>query len=80
VRPLRNVGEFSVRGGILDVWSPDAEMPVRIEFFGDTIDSMREFDPETQLSTEQIKETSIAPMREFSATAKDFRDWSFFRA
>ncbi|HLM62374.1 MAG TPA: transcription-repair coupling factor, partial [Pyrinomonadaceae bacterium] len=76
--PLRNVGEFSVRGGILDVWSPNAEMPVRIEFFGDTIDSIREFDPETQLSTEQIKETSIAPMREFSATAKDFQDWAFF--
>jgi transcription-repair coupling factor (superfamily II helicase) len=53
-------------------------MPVRIEFFGDTVDSIREFDAETQLSTEQLKETSIAPMREFSATAKDFRDWTFF--
>jgi transcription-repair coupling factor (superfamily II helicase) len=53
-------------------------MPVRIEFFGDTVDSIREFDPETQLSTEQLKETSIAPMREFSATAKDFKDWAFF--
>jgi len=76
--PLRNVGEFSVRGGILDVWSPDSLMPVRIEFFGDTVDSIRRFDAETQLSTEQLKETSIAPMREFPATAKDFRDWSFF--
>ncbi|MEJ7863375.1 MAG: transcription-repair coupling factor, partial [Pyrinomonadaceae bacterium] len=36
------------------------------------------FDPETQLSTEQLKETSIAPMREFSATAQDFKDWAFF--
>jgi transcription-repair coupling factor (superfamily II helicase) len=76
--PLKNIGEFSVRGGIIDVWSPDAEMPVRIEFFGDTVDSIREFDAETQLSTEQLKETSIAPMREFSATAKDFKDWTFF--
>ena len=76
--PLKNVGEFSVRGGILDVWSPDAEMPVRIEFFGDTVDSIRQFNAETQLSTEQLKETSIAPMREFSATSKDFRDWAFF--
>ncbi len=76
--PLKNVGEFSVRGGILDVWSPDAEMPVRVEFFGDTVDSIREFDAETQLSTEQLKETRVAPMREFSATAKDFRDWAFF--
>ncbi|MDQ3750814.1 MAG: hypothetical protein M3367_17615, partial [Acidobacteriota bacterium] len=76
--PLKNIGEFSVRGGIVDVWSPDAEMPVRIEFFGDTVDSIREFDAETQLSTQQLKEISIAPMREFSATAKDFQDWAFF--
>ncbi len=76
--PLKNIGELSVRGGIVDVWSPDAEMPARIEFFGDTVDSIREFDAETQLSTEQLKEIRVAPMREFSATAKDFRDWAFF--
>ena len=76
--PLKNVGEFSVRGGILDVWSPTAENPVRIEFFGDTVDSIREFDAETQLSIGQIKEISIAPMREFSAVSSDFNDWSFF--
>ena len=76
--PIGNLGQFSVRGGILDVWSPDADAPVRIEFFGDTVDSIRVFDPETQLSTERLKETSIAPMREFSAVEKDFRDWAFF--
>jgi transcription-repair coupling factor (superfamily II helicase) len=76
--PIMNVGQFSVRGGIIDVWSPDAQMPVRIEFFGDTVDSIREFDAETQLSTGQLKETSIAPMREFAATAQDFKDWGFF--
>ena len=76
--PIGNIGQFSVRGGILDVWSPDADSPVRIEFFGDTVDSIRVFDPETQLSTERLKETSIAPMREFAATDKDFRDWAFF--
>jgi transcription-repair coupling factor (superfamily II helicase) len=75
--PLQNVGEFSVRGGIIDVWSPNNEMPVRLEFFGDTVDSIREFDPETQLSVGQLKEVSLAPMREFCAGAKDFRDWSF---
>ena len=57
-----------MRGGIVDVWSPDAENPVRIEFFGDTVDSIREFDAETQLSTNQLKEISLAPMREFAAT------------
>ena len=76
--PIGNIGQFSVRGGILDVWSPDADSPVRIEFFGDTVDSIRVFDPETQLSTERLKETSIAPMREFAAVEKDFRDWAFF--
>ncbi len=76
--PIKNIGEFSVRGGILDVWSPTAENPVRIEFFGDTVDSMREFDAETQLSVGGVKEISIAPMREFAAVSKDFSDWSFF--
>lgn len=76
--PLQNVGEFSMRGGIIDVWSPDAENPVRIEFFGDTIDSIREFDAETQLSIGQMKEISIAPMREFAAKPNDLKDWSFF--
>jgi transcription-repair coupling factor (superfamily II helicase) len=76
--PIKNIGEFSVRGGILDVWSPTAEMPVRIEFFGDTVDSIRQFDAETQLSVGQLKEISIAPMREFAALSSDFNDWSFF--
>ncbi len=76
--PIKNIGEFSLRGGIIDVWSPDAENPVRIEFFGDTVDSIREFDAQTQLSTKQLKVISIAPMREFAATAQDFKDWAFF--
>lgn len=76
--PIRNVGEFSVRGGIIDVWSPEAEMPVRVEFFGDTVDSIREFDPETQLSVGQVAEARLAPMREFCVSAKDFKDWAFF--
>lgn len=76
--PIKNVGEFSVRGGILDVWSPAHDSPVRIEFFGDTVDSIREFDAETQLSVGQLKEISIAPMREFAASPKDFKDWAFF--
>ncbi|MBK7707498.1 MAG: transcription-repair coupling factor [Acidobacteria bacterium] len=76
--PIKNVGEFSVRGGIVDVWSPAAEMPVRVEFFGDTVDSIREFDPDTQLSTAQLTRIELVPMREFSASPSDFRDWAFF--
>jgi transcription-repair coupling factor (superfamily II helicase) len=74
--PVGAVGEFSMRGGILDVWSPGHDAPVRIEFFGDTVDSIREFDAETQLSTGQLKEVEIAPMRELAATADDFRLWA----
>jgi transcription-repair coupling factor (superfamily II helicase) len=76
--PLYNVGQFSVRGGIVDIWSPGSEQPVRVEFFGDTVDSIRSFDPETQLSTEHLKEISIAPMREFSASPSDMKEWAFF--
>src|ERR1700755_1092158 len=49
--PLQKFGQFSLRGGIIDVWPPNAGAPVRIEFFGDSVDSIREFDVETQLST-----------------------------
>ncbi|MEM6514963.1 MAG: transcription-repair coupling factor [Bacteroidota bacterium] len=54
-------GEFSVRGGILDVFSFSHDQPYRIEFFGDEIDSIRTFDVETQLSNEQIKKIGIIP-------------------
>ncbi len=76
--PISGPGQLSVRGGIVDVWSPDAESPVRIEFFGDTVDSIRTFDPETQLSTGQRKEISLAPMREFAVVPQDLKDWAFF--
>jgi transcription-repair coupling factor (superfamily II helicase) len=76
--PVGGVGQFSVRGGILDVWPPDAESPVRVEFFGDEVDSIRRFDPETQLSVEKLNAVALPPMREFAASAQDMCDWSFF--
>jgi transcription-repair coupling factor (superfamily II helicase) len=54
-------GEFSVRGGIIDVFSFSHDEPYRIEFFGDEIDSIRTFDIETQLSTERLNKISIIP-------------------
>ncbi|WP_291864552.1 transcription-repair coupling factor [Maribacter sp.] len=54
-------GEFSVRGGIVDVFSFSHDQPYRIEFFGDEIDSIRTFDVETQLSTEKISKITIIP-------------------
>ncbi len=54
-------GEFSVRGGIVDVFSFSHDEPYRIEFFGDEVDSIRTFDVESQLSKEQIKKINIIP-------------------
>jgi len=54
-------GEFSVRGGIVDVFSFSHDEPYRVEFFGDEVDSIRTFDVETQLSTDQIKKINIIP-------------------
>ncbi len=54
-------GEFSVRGGIIDVFSFSNDEPYRIEFFGDEVDSIRTFDIETQLSSEKLKKISIMP-------------------
>ena len=74
--PVGAVGEFSMRGGILDIWAPGSEAPVRVEFFGDTIDSLREFDPETQLSIGQLNEIEVPPMHELAVTARDFQRWA----
>jgi len=58
-------GEFSVRGGIVDICSTAQDDPVRIEFLGDTVESIRTFDPSTQESKNKSKETWILPTREF---------------
>ena len=62
--PVEMVGEFSIRGGILDVFPAEASHPVRVEFFGDTVDSMRRFDAETQRSVVQIRDCTILPLEE----------------
>ncbi len=62
--PVEMVGEFSIRGGILDVFPAEAPHPVRIEFFGDTVDSLRRFDAETQRSVTRIDHCTILPLEE----------------
>ncbi|MBQ9148781.1 MAG: transcription-repair coupling factor [Oscillospiraceae bacterium] len=57
-------GQFAVRGGILDVYSPAADKPVRAEFFGDELDTMGYFDPDTQRRTDNIDEALILPVGE----------------
>ena len=57
-------GEFAIRGGVIDVFPPGAEEPVRLDLFGDTLESIRGFDPETQRSTRQLKDISLLPVSE----------------
>src|SRR5690349_2057943 len=61
-------GEYAVRGGILDVYSPEAERPVRVEFFGDEVDSIRRFDPTSQRSSNPIDEALLLPLTETPVT------------
>jgi len=61
-------GQFTRRGGILDVYSPEADRPVRIEFFGDEIDTIRKFDPETQRSQSALDEALLMPLTETPVT------------
>jgi transcription-repair coupling factor (superfamily II helicase) len=68
VPTVREVGEFAVRGGILDVYVPGAEEPVRLDFFGDTLESIRSFDPASQRTTGQAKSLDLNPMSEVSLT------------
>ena len=61
---VEGVGQFALRGGILDVFSPLMEQPVRCEFFDDEIDSMGAFDPGTQRRTENVTSALLLPAAE----------------
>ena len=62
--PVEMVGEYSIRGGILDVFGAESARPLRIEFFGDEIESIRRFDVESQRSVVKIAEARILPLTE----------------
>ncbi|HVO79329.1 MAG TPA: transcription-repair coupling factor [Terriglobales bacterium] len=57
-------GEYALRGGILDVYSPEADRPLRIEFFGDEVESIRKFDPASQRSSNPVDEALLLPLTE----------------
>src|SRR5450755_1905348 len=61
-------GQYAARGGILDVYSPEADRPARIEFFGDEIESMRKFDPASQRSSNPVDEVLLLPLTETPVT------------
>src|SRR5690348_1635763 len=63
-------GQFTRRGGILDVYSPESDRPLRIEFFGDEIESIRRFDPETQRSQSGLDEAWLLPLTETPVTER----------
>jgi transcription-repair coupling factor (superfamily II helicase) len=63
--PVEMVGEFSVRGGILDVFSPDNSRPVRIDLFGDQVESIRRFEVQSQRSVLKTGECTLLPLSEY---------------
>ncbi len=63
-------GQLTIRGGIIDVYSPEQDRPVRIDFFGDEIESIRKFDPETQRSSSQLDDALLLPLTETPVTEK----------
>ncbi|HEX6513852.1 MAG TPA: hypothetical protein VF157_16225, partial [Chloroflexota bacterium] len=64
---VEEAGQFTRRGGVLDVFPPAHSRPVRIEFWGDDIESIRLFDPESQLSEAEVQSITFTPVREVSA-------------
>ncbi|MFA6292325.1 MAG: transcription-repair coupling factor [Victivallales bacterium] len=73
-------GEFSRRGGIIDIFSPGAEFPARIELWGDEITSIRLFSAETQLSLRNIPEYTVIPRNAFVFEKTEFRITDYFKA
>ncbi|MEM5517578.1 transcription-repair coupling factor [Henriciella sp. AS95] len=63
-------GEFSVRGGIIDVYPPTSIEPIRLDLFGSTLDQLKAFDPETQVSTRTLKSAVLAPVSEILYSAE----------
>ena len=67
---VERIGQFSARGGIVDVYPINAENPVRIEFFGDEVDSLREFDLSTKRSLKNISSAAIMPLAQTDSTGQ----------
>ena len=70
---VRETGEYAVRGGILDLFAPGMPNPVRLDFFGDTLDSLRAFDAESQRTIGQLRALDLVPMSEAQLTTETIR-------
>ena len=71
VPQVTDVGEYSVRGGIVDAWGPGEEFPIRAEFFGEDLESLRQFDSATQISITRIDEAVLLPVSEQGAVINE---------
>jgi transcription-repair coupling factor (superfamily II helicase) len=70
---VREPGDYAVRGGIVDLFAPGMDMPVRLDFFGDTLESIRTFDPETQRSEDTLRALDLVPVAEFQLTTETIK-------
>ncbi|MFT4099080.1 MAG: CarD family transcriptional regulator, partial [Rhodoblastus sp.] len=70
---VRETGEYAMRGGIVDLFAPGMPAPIRLDFFGDTLETIRPFDPETQRSTGQLRSLDLVPMSEVQLTTDTMR-------
>ena len=78
--PVEMVGEYSIRGGILDVFGAESPQPFRIEFFGDDVESIRRFDVQSQRSVLKVSNAEILPLREQPRRGDMFPGWEFAAA
>jgi transcription-repair coupling factor (superfamily II helicase) len=70
---VRDAGEYAVRGGIVDLFAPGMAQPVRLDFFGDTLESIRAFDPESQRTLFPLRGLDLVPMNEVQLTGDSMR-------
>ncbi|GLI91906.1 transcription-repair coupling factor [Methylocystis echinoides] len=70
---VRETGEYAQRGGLLDLYPPGLPAPIRLDFFGDTLESIRSFDPETQRAIGQLRALDLTPMSELRLTSDTMR-------
>jgi transcription-repair coupling factor (superfamily II helicase) len=70
---VREAGDYAVRGGIIDLFAPGMADPVRLDFFGNTLETVRSFDPESQRTIDQLRALDLVPVAEFQLTTESIR-------
>ncbi len=78
VNTVLEPGQFSKRGGIMDLWTPAETLPVRLDFFGDEIETIRRFDPASQRTVEKLDSILVTPAREYIASGEQETELSEF--